>query len=157
MEGQPDGTECWVLEGKKLPLADVVSVGATLPDRTLGPRRWEDVPDTVHAPSERLKAMDVDGVDYSVLYPSIAGLAGETFGRFSDQELELACVQAYNDWLIEEWASASERFIPQWHRPYMACRRHRQGDKARRSEGAQGGGAASRADAPARRPPHQRA
>ncbi len=113
MEGQPDGTECWVLEGKKLPLADVVSVGATLPDRTMEPRRWEDVPDAAHAPSERLKAMDVDGVDYSVLYPSVAGLAGEAFGRFSDPDLELACVQAYNDWLIEEWAGASERFIPQ--------------------------------------------
>ena len=28
-------------------------------------------------------------------------------------ELELACVQAYNDWLIEEWAAVSPRFIPQ--------------------------------------------
>jgi predicted TIM-barrel fold metal-dependent hydrolase len=27
--------------------------------------------------------------------------------------LELACVQAYNDWLLEEWAGASLRFIPQ--------------------------------------------
>jgi predicted TIM-barrel fold metal-dependent hydrolase len=57
--------------------------------------------------------MDVDGVDYSVLYPTVAGLAGETFGRLTDPELELACVQAYNDWLIEEWASASKRFVPQ--------------------------------------------
>ena len=31
----------------------------------------------------------------------------------TDPELELACVQAYNDWLIEEWAAASPRFIPQ--------------------------------------------
>jgi predicted TIM-barrel fold metal-dependent hydrolase len=57
--------------------------------------------------------MDVDGVDYSVLYPTVAGVAGETFGRLSDPALELACVQAYNDWLIEEWASTSPRFIPQ--------------------------------------------
>ena len=53
------------------------------------------------------------GIDYSVLYPTVAGLAGEAFGRLRDPELELACVQAYNDWLIEEWASASDRFIPQ--------------------------------------------
>jgi predicted TIM-barrel fold metal-dependent hydrolase len=43
----------------------------------------------------------------------VAGPAGETFGRLTDPDLELACVQAYNDWLIEEWASASSRFIPQ--------------------------------------------
>jgi hypothetical protein len=40
-------------------------------------------------------------------------LAGETFGRLQDSELEIACVQAYNDWLIDEWAGASDRFIPQ--------------------------------------------
>jgi predicted TIM-barrel fold metal-dependent hydrolase len=57
--------------------------------------------------------MDADGVDHSVLYPSVAGAGGETFGRLTDPELELACVQAYNDWLIEEWAACSERFIPQ--------------------------------------------
>ena len=57
--------------------------------------------------------MDAAGVDYSVLYPTVAGLAGEAFGRLRDPDLELACVQAYNDWLIEEWAAASERFIPQ--------------------------------------------
>jgi predicted TIM-barrel fold metal-dependent hydrolase len=64
-------------------------------------------------PGERLTAMDVDGVDYSILYPTVAGRAGETFGRLADAELELACVQAYNDWLIEEWAAVSPRFIPQ--------------------------------------------
>jgi predicted TIM-barrel fold metal-dependent hydrolase len=52
-------------------------------------------------------------VDCVVLYPSVAGFSGETFGRISDPELELACVQAYNDWLIEEWASTSNRFVPQ--------------------------------------------
>ena len=57
--------------------------------------------------------MDHAGVDYSVLYPTAAGLAGEVFGRLKDPALELACVQAYNDWLIDEWASASERLIPQ--------------------------------------------
>ena len=57
--------------------------------------------------------MDADGVDYSVLYPTVAGLAGETFGKLDDPDLELACVQAYNDWLIEEWANRSSRFVPQ--------------------------------------------
>jgi predicted TIM-barrel fold metal-dependent hydrolase len=71
------------------------------------------VPAAAYLPSDRLKAMDAAGIDYSVLYPTVAGLAGETFGRLEDPELELACVQAYNDWLIDEWASASDRFIPQ--------------------------------------------
>ena len=47
------------------------------------------------------------------LYPTVAGLAAETFGKLDDPDLELACVQAYNDWLIEEWANVSPRLVPQ--------------------------------------------
>jgi predicted TIM-barrel fold metal-dependent hydrolase len=77
------------------------------------PRRWEEVPPMAYDPAERLKAMDLDHVDCSVLYPIVGGLAAESFGKLEDPDLELACVQAYNDWLIEEWASISPRFVPQ--------------------------------------------
>ena len=82
-------------------------------DRTRLPQRWEEVPKAAYVPAERLRAMDADGIAYSVLYPTVAGAAGENFGRLTDADLELACVQAYNDWLIEEWASTSKRFVPQ--------------------------------------------
>jgi predicted TIM-barrel fold metal-dependent hydrolase len=108
-----DGTEFWMVDGQKLPLTGVGSVGATMPDRAREPRRWDEVPRSTYVPADRLHAMDVDGIDYSVLYPAVAGLAGETFARLTDAELELACVQAYNDWLIEEWASVSPRLVPQ--------------------------------------------
>ena len=113
VEQQPDGAERWVLEGEKLPLKGVALVGAALADRAGESKTWDEVPRITCDPLERVKALDADGVDYSVLYPTVAGLAGETFGRLRDQDLELACVQAYNDWLIEEWAQASPRFIPQ--------------------------------------------
>jgi len=113
IERQSDGTERWVVDGKKIDLASVAIAGGAMADRAREPQRWEEVPSVAYTPRERLAAMDVDGVDYSVLYPSIAGRAGETFGRLTDPELELACVQACNDWLIEERASVSPRFIPQ--------------------------------------------
>ena len=113
LKRQPDGTDRWVVDGQVLPLEGAASSGAAMADRAQEPQRWEDVPKSAYVPVERLKAMDADGVDYSMLYPTVAGPAGETFGRLSDPQLELACVQAYNDWLIEEWATASNRFIPQ--------------------------------------------
>src|SRR5262249_3053991 len=103
----------WVVDGQKVDLAGVAIAGAAMPDRACEPQRWDEVPKAVSTAKERLTAMDVDGVDYSVLYPSVAGRAGETFGRLKDAELELACVQAYNDFLIEEWVAVSKRFIPQ--------------------------------------------
>lgn len=105
--------EHWVVDGGKLKFNGAADCGALTPDRAENPQRWSEVPPSVYDPRERLKAMDAAGVAYSVLYPTVAGSGGETFGRIADPELELACVQAYNDWLLEEWAGASERFIPQ--------------------------------------------
>ena len=110
---QADGSQRWLVDGRPLALDGVAAAGATLADRNQLPQRWEEVSALAHNPAERLKAMDADGVDAAVLYPSLAGLAGETFGRLTDPALELACVRAYNDWLIDEWADASPRFIPQ--------------------------------------------
>jgi predicted TIM-barrel fold metal-dependent hydrolase len=108
-----NGADRWVVDGQTLPLTGRGSIGALLADRAASPAHWSEVPAQAHDPAERLKAMDVDRVDVSVLYPTVAGMAGETFGQLQDPELELACVQAYNDWLLEEWASASPRFVPQ--------------------------------------------
>lgn len=98
-----DGGQVWLVDGEPVPLG--------FPDAPA--RRWEELDAATHDPAARLQAMDADGVDASVLYPAMAGLAGETFGRIIDPELELACVRAYNDWLVEEWAAASPRFVPQ--------------------------------------------
>jgi predicted TIM-barrel fold metal-dependent hydrolase len=113
IEEQTDGSQCWMVAGQRISLPGVAIAGAATVDRAQAPRRWEHVPAMVYKSQERLKAMDLNGVDYSVLYPIVGGLAGETFGKHCGSDLELACAQAYNDWLIEEWASVSPRFVPQ--------------------------------------------
>lgn len=105
--------ERWFVDGVELPLDGVADCGAAMGERARNPQRWSDVPLSVYDPKERLKAMDAAGIDHAVLYPTVAGSAGQVFGRITDAELELACVEAYNDWLIETWAAASNRFIPQ--------------------------------------------
>ena len=95
VESQTDGTQIWLIDGK--PMDSSASSGLPITE----------------ALSERLSTMDRHGIDYSVLYPSMSGMSGERFGRLEDSEFEVACVQAYNDWLIEEWAAASPRFVPQ--------------------------------------------
>jgi predicted TIM-barrel fold metal-dependent hydrolase len=57
--------------------------------------------------------MDLAGVFASLNFPSILiGFAGQRFMRFADKNLGLACMRAYNDWIIEEWkGSYPDRFI----------------------------------------------
>jgi predicted TIM-barrel fold metal-dependent hydrolase len=105
IEAAAHGRERWVVEGNEIDLNGVADCGAAMAERTENPQRWSEVPAMVYDPQQRLKAMDRAGIDYAVLYPTVAGAGGQTFGRLKDPEFELACVQAYNDWLIEEWAS----------------------------------------------------
>jgi hypothetical protein len=113
MERSAHDGDTWVVDGRRMSLSAIANVGALMTDRTAVPKRWEDVSQPAYVPAERLRTMDADSVAYSVLYPSFAGFSGETFGALTDSDLELACVQAYNDWLLDEWSSYSERFIPQ--------------------------------------------
>jgi predicted TIM-barrel fold metal-dependent hydrolase len=107
-----DGTEVWIIDGMEVPLVGAGSAAACMPDRADEPKKWVDVPSVITNVAERAAAMEERGGAYAVLYPSVAGIGGETFGRIEDPELELACVQAYNDWLIEAWG-ANPKFIPQ--------------------------------------------
>lgn len=108
-----DGVERWVVDGELSLNGSPARAAALMADRNHEPKSWNDVPPAAYRPGDRLKIMDEAGVDYSVLYPTVAGSAGQNFARLKDPALELACVQAYNDWLIDEWAGTSERFIPQ--------------------------------------------
>lgn len=114
---QADGTERWFVDNKLQTLQGasvpaVAAVGGALSDVSKEPQTWAQVPKATYVPAERLKAMDIDGVDMSVLYPTVAGLAGEALGYIPDPELEVASVQAYNDFILDEWAKTSSRFIP---------------------------------------------
>jgi predicted TIM-barrel fold metal-dependent hydrolase len=58
-------------------------------------------------PNERLKDMDIDGVDAQVCFPTLPGLAGATFiDEIADRDYALALTRAYNDWLAEVWCGA---------------------------------------------------
>ena len=73
---------------------------------------WKEIPKaaTIQAPGSKRWMTTVLSIP-AVSEPP--GFSGEVFGAIADAELELACVQAYNDWLIDEWAATNERFIPQ--------------------------------------------
>ncbi len=81
------------------------------------PERWEEVPRTAYDPRERLKALDMDGVDAEVLFPNPPG---GTFFEFEDAAFELDVVRAYND-ALGEWTRASDRYLPLAILPYLSA------------------------------------
>ena len=65
--------------------------------------------------AERLADMDANHVDAAICFPNtIPRFCGQAFYEREDKELAGLCVQAYNDWMIDEWCAgeAAGKLIP---------------------------------------------
>jgi len=56
---------------------------------------------------ERVKDLALNWTDGSLPFPTFPRFCGQTFNEGTDKELALACVKAYNDWMVEEWCGPS--------------------------------------------------
>ena len=57
--------------------------------------------------------MDRAGILGSLCFPSFPRFCGQVFWEAKDKDLALHCVQAYNDWMIDEWCgTVPGRYIP---------------------------------------------
>ena len=82
------------------------------------PRNLDECPPASYDAKARLDYMDEIGAWAMALYPNIGGFGSETFLGLGDPELMLACVRAYNDWLLEWISPDPRRFIPVMATPF---------------------------------------
>jgi predicted TIM-barrel fold metal-dependent hydrolase len=99
------GHQVWEFEGRRYTQVGMNAVAGRRPETvTLEPFRFEQMRPGCYDVDARVRDMDVNGVWASVNFPSqITGFCGSVFSAASDRELGLACVQAWNDWLYDEW------------------------------------------------------
>src|ERR1700692_3142627 len=64
--------------------------------------RSEDILPGNYDGAAHVKDMESDGIDVSVVYPNLAPFIYQE----SDRELALACMAAYNDWMLEDFQGA---------------------------------------------------
>lgn len=107
--------EYWVFDGERVkPQGVEASAGKDPKDFTMGTVRYDEMRPGFYDPVARLEDMDTDGVGVQVLFPSgVPRICGKRFLDCPDRELALACIQAWNDWMVEEWcAAAPDRYVP---------------------------------------------
>ncbi len=121
-EVEQDGrrVERWVVDGTVVSRRGVSNCAAAMDDpmRRTYPQHWEDVPDRVWDPAERLVALDEDRVDGEVLFFNDP-IDSANLPFQSDPEYELACVRAYND-ALASWRDVSDRYVPLALIPYLS-------------------------------------
>src|SRR5437764_2832689 len=73
-----------------------------------GTARFDEIRPGCYDPVERIKDMDIDGVWGQLCFPNFARFAGHRFYlNVADQELGLACLRTYNDYLLDEWCATA--------------------------------------------------
>jgi predicted TIM-barrel fold metal-dependent hydrolase len=103
-----DGGDGWSYDGK--PPKTTFGLGATgaitkqrYEHYKLSGLKWEEIPIGNYDGAAHIKENELDGVDAASIYPAAIGTAY----LLPDRELALACVRAYNDWLIDDFCSVS--------------------------------------------------
>jgi predicted TIM-barrel fold metal-dependent hydrolase len=92
-------------------------------DRTkmqMVPSTYDDMLPGCYDRDARVADFEANWMDGSLPFPTFPRFCGQTFMEGNDMDLGLACVEAYNDWMIEEWCEPSNGvnlplcLIPMW-------------------------------------------
>jgi predicted TIM-barrel fold metal-dependent hydrolase len=112
-EGTP--ADVWVFEDRVVSVLrrNIAAVGFPLEERGAQVVTYDEMRPGCYDPVARLADMDRNWVEASLCFPTMARFCGQTFKEAADKELGLACVQAYNDFMVEEWCGDSGgRLLP---------------------------------------------
>jgi predicted TIM-barrel fold metal-dependent hydrolase len=109
--------DIWTYEDLKMPI--LPGFAAAGKDQDYLGAHWEamtydDMRPGCYDRSARLVDMDANHTEASLSFPTFPRFCGQTFMERGSRELGLACVRAYNDWMIDEWCAdeAYGRLIP---------------------------------------------
>jgi predicted TIM-barrel fold metal-dependent hydrolase len=111
---EADGREYWVYEDQRQTNMGLNAV-AGKPREEWGndPVRFSDMVPGCYDPHQRAKDMAQTNVFASVNFPTLPRFGGALFPQFKDKELADVCVQAWNDFVLDEWCPAApEMFVP---------------------------------------------
>ena len=85
---------------------------------------YDEMRDGCYDRDARVKDFELNWTDGSLPFPTFPRFCGQTFYEGDDKALGLACVRAYNDWMVEEWCGPSGGVnIPSWPRPRRSATR----------------------------------
>jgi uncharacterized protein len=112
----PEGVETIIIDGRFSPFSRGFGIAAAFgqPGEVAFSNEFSylDGPRGAYDPHARIKWMDEEGIDASVLYPSI-GLTWE--GEVNDPELATAYCRVYNDWITDFCRSYPDRLYAVAH------------------------------------------
>lgn len=107
------GYDAWAFEDRVDPIVMLSSSAGQKREDFSRDGTFGEMRPGCYDPVARLADMDEDGIVASLGFPSMPGFSGTVLSQAKDKELGLLSIQAYNDFIIDEWcAAAPGRYIP---------------------------------------------
>ena len=115
-KGVEGGEPCdwWLYDDLVYPFPKL-SAAVGFPELDVTPTTFDEIRAGCWKQPERLADMDANYTEASICFPNtLPRFCGQTFYERADHDLALLCVQAYNDWVIDEWCAGDGkgRLIP---------------------------------------------
>lgn len=110
-----EAVDTWYYEDLRIPSTiPGAAVGYELDDMEMKVMTFDQMRPGCFDQKARLADMDVAGIEASLCFPNLfARFCGQRFTFGKDKDLSQLCVEAYNDFIIDEWcAGTSGRLIP---------------------------------------------
>lgn len=76
------------------------------------PRRFDDTDPASWDATKRAALMDDYGIRMQILYPNVAVFDAKSIVNMGEPELQLACIRAYNDYLVDFANEQPGRYVP---------------------------------------------
>jgi predicted TIM-barrel fold metal-dependent hydrolase len=96
--------DVWIYDDLEWPLtAGYAQIGSAGNLEAMTAVTYDDIETGCYEQAARLADMKTNHTDASLCFPTFPRFCGQTFLERGTRELSLACVHAYNDWMIEEW------------------------------------------------------
>ncbi len=107
------GVDAWSFAGEVIPVMGMATAAGRNPSDYSNTTTYDEMRPGCYDAVARLGDLDLAGVAASACFPNWAGFSGTRLSAAPDKDLALACIQAYNDFVLEEWcAAAPDRYIP---------------------------------------------
>ena len=117
VEAPGDGDEMaawWHFEGRRYQIKRMVACPGMPPEEvTMEGVTYDDIAPGCYDPVARVADMEANHVEASLCFPNYPRFCGQLFSEVEDRTLGRLCIEAYNDFMIDEWCGDSAgRLIP---------------------------------------------
>ena len=138
--GEGPVVDWWLYENTAKPIPMVVAcAGYPFEEHTIEAIAYADMRPGCYDPKARLADMDLNHTERSLCFPYVTRFAGQWFLEATDKDLALRCVQAYNDWMVDEWCGDTAGrliplgLVPLWDADLAAAEVHRNAARGMRA------------------------